>query len=215
MKGAVGEHVPDRRDQRGVGHRPLRPRPAPWRRRRGRHATAAVEAGPTDAPHPADPGDTVAAARGDRDDGAHRFDLRAAKGAPPPPASIRSILRGEVPCPWSARPPWSAGDRWSRPDRPVARDFRLAAPASRNASRQPLKSAAVTASSRATISSGSPRRTRSTASPLRLAVMRRSRPGAATAPISEVSAPAAPPRSLSPISTPPSALICRLGCLVL
>ena len=47
-----------------------------------------------------------------------------------------------------------------------ARDFRLAAAASRNASRQPLRSAAVTASSRATISSGSPRRSRSTASPL-------------------------------------------------
>ena len=30
MKRAVDEHLPDRLDQRGVGHRPLRPRPAPW-----------------------------------------------------------------------------------------------------------------------------------------------------------------------------------------
>ena len=88
---AVDEHLPDRLDQRGVGHRPLRPRPAPWRGRRFRCAAAAIDPRPRDAPDAADPGDTVAAARGDRDDGAHRFDLRAAKGMPPP-ASSRSIF---------------------------------------------------------------------------------------------------------------------------
>jgi hypothetical protein len=92
MEGADDEHLPDRLDQRGVGHRPLWARPAPRRRRRFRCAAAAVDPRPCDAPGAADPGDTVAATRGDRDDGAHRFDLRAAKGMPPPPASSRSIF---------------------------------------------------------------------------------------------------------------------------
>ncbi len=64
------------------------------------------------------------------------------------------------------------------------RDLRVAAPTSRNASRQLRKSAAVAANSRTTIAKGSPRTTRSTASRLRPAVMRRSRPVAASPPMS-------------------------------
>ena len=83
---------PDGLKKPAVGHRPLRPWPAPWRGRRFRCAAAAIDPRSRDAPGAADPGDTVAATRGDRDDGAHRFDLRAAKGTPPPPASSRSIF---------------------------------------------------------------------------------------------------------------------------
>jgi hypothetical protein len=88
---AVAQNVPDRLHQSRIGHRTLRPRSAPrhgWHH----HPAAAVDAGPRHAPHPADPGQAVRAVRGDRDGGAHRFDLRAAKGAPPPPASSRSTL---------------------------------------------------------------------------------------------------------------------------
>ena len=91
VEGTVRENLPDGFDQRGVGHQPLRPRPAPWHGRHGSRAPAPIDPGPGNAPDTTDPGDTVAAARGDRDDGAHRFDLRAAKG-PPPPASSRSIF---------------------------------------------------------------------------------------------------------------------------
>ncbi len=69
---------------------PHGPRPTSRRGRRHRRPATTVDACPGDAPDPADPGDTVAAFRGDRDDGAHRFDLRAAKGAPP--ASSRAIF---------------------------------------------------------------------------------------------------------------------------
>ena len=89
MEGAARERLPDGLDQRGVGHRSLRPRPAPWHRWHRGRAPGPIDPRPGDASDAADPGDTVAAARGDRDDGAHRFDLRAAKGLP---ASSRSIF---------------------------------------------------------------------------------------------------------------------------
>ena len=131
MKRAVGEHLPDRFDQRRVGHRPLRPRPAPWRGWRLRCAAAAVDPRPSDAPDAADPGDTVAAARRDRDDGAHRLRGPHAaccvgwastsapqKGRHHRPPAARS-WRGAARCPWSTRRPWSAAGRSSRPDRPA------------------------------------------------------------------------------------------------
>jgi hypothetical protein len=90
MKGAVAEHSPDRFGQGGVGHRTLQSRPAAWRGRRFRCTAAAIDRCPGDALDAVDPGDTVAAAHADRDDGGHRFDTRAAKGAPPP--SSRSIF---------------------------------------------------------------------------------------------------------------------------
>ena len=63
----------------------------------------------------------------------------------------------------------------------IARTVRQArAPASRNASRQPLTSATVASSDRATKSTSSPRRTRNTASCLRAAVSLRRRPEIAT-----------------------------------
>ena len=89
VKGAVGEHPPDRLDQSSVRHRARRPRPLPWRRRRGGSAAQPVDARARDAPDAADPGDTVAAACGGRDDGAHRAGACAAKGAP---ASSRSTF---------------------------------------------------------------------------------------------------------------------------
>ena len=66
------------------------------------------------------------------------------------------------------------------------------------------RAAAVTADSRAAMSSGSPRRARGTAPRSRPAVMRRSPPGAAPAP--EASASTASPSSASSIPAPPSAL---------
>jgi hypothetical protein len=59
MKRAVDEHLPDRFDQRGVSHRPLRSRPAPGRRWCRRCAAAAIDPRPGDTPDAADPGDTV------------------------------------------------------------------------------------------------------------------------------------------------------------
>ena len=118
MKRAVREHLPDRLDQRGVGHRPLRSRPAPRRRRRFRHAPAPIEARPDNAPDATDPGHTVAAMRGDRDDGAHRFDLRAAKGLRRSPPAARSSSVA-VRYPSSAPRPWSAAGRSSRRAHPA------------------------------------------------------------------------------------------------
>ena len=112
--------------------------------------------------------------------------------------------RKAVPYPGSARRPWFATGRSSRPGRPALATSGPRRPRSWNASRQPPTSAAVTGSSRATTG----RRLASQHPQTRVA------PGAPPSsaapgpepqprPLPEVSAPAAPPRVPSVISTPP------------
>ena len=200
VKRAAREHLPDRLDEvlSGIGPRApagvaARMAPSP--------PAATVDACPGHAPDPADPGDTVAAGV-EIDDGAHRFDPRR-KGAPP--ASSRAIFdcRSSVSMVSS---PTLVRSR-SIVSSPIPRP-RLQAQQSRRRGRRRAsrsESAAVTASSRATSSSA--RLAGAATPPPACDPPSSAAPGPEPdRPISEVSAPAAPPLSTSSIQAPPSRL---------
>ena len=189
---ALGDHYPDLPDQLRVGHRPLWPRAKPWQRISRCRLQIPVHTGPAQPPDPAYPRNAVSLARGDRDDGAHRFDLWRPKGRPASTFvifSTRSSLSMVISSTLARRRSISS----SRASR--GRCFRFDTPPSRKASRQPLTSAAVASILRATGSTSSPRKTHRTASCFRAAVSLRRRAGAGSAAICEVSADPAPSRS--------------------
>ncbi len=128
MEPAVGDDLSDLPDQIGIRHGAL------WSRAAGRcglgpgRLQVPVHAGPARTPGPAHPGDAVSLARGDRDDGAHRFDLRRPKGWPTSIFAIfstRSSLSMVI-SPTLARSRSISSSRVSRgrcfsPDAPVGR----------------------------------------------------------------------------------------------
>src|SRR4051812_35323981 len=138
----------------------------------GRRAMA-VDRSPREAPDPGDPGQAVGAARARRDGAAHRRDLRRPKGRPPSRAAIfcSSSSLAMVTSPSLAL---SRSSSSSRPSR--SRSFIAASAPTRARSRHSLSRATVTLSSRARVSSGSPRSRRVTAASLRRAELRRSGP---------------------------------------
>ena len=73
---AIGYHLFNLIDKLRIRHGTLRPRAAAHGRFRRGGLQVAVHAGAVQAPDPADTRDTVGLARGDRDDGTHRFELR-------------------------------------------------------------------------------------------------------------------------------------------
>src|SRR3954466_1961854 len=161
-------------EQRGVGAGPHRTAAGRAGRRRGtgRRATA-VDRGTGEVPDAGDPSQAVAPTRDRRDGPAHRLNLRRAKGRPPSRAAIfcSSSSLAMVTSPSLAFKRSSSSSRLSR-----SRSFIAASAATRARSRHALRRATVTLSSRATVSSGSPRSRRVTAASLRRAELRRSGP---------------------------------------
>src|SRR4051812_44332878 len=167
---------------------------AGWCRGSGRRAMP-VDRGPGQAPDAGDPGQAIGAARGRGDGPAHRFDLRRPKGRPPSRVAIfcSSSSLAMVTSPSLA---FRRSNSSSRPSR--SRSFIAASAATRARSRHSLSRATVTLSSRARVSSGSPRSRRVTAASLRRAEKRRSGPAPPEgAPASAVWAHAGAPSGLS------------------
>src|SRR6186997_900194 len=196
---AVLQELPDLRHQVLVRHRAKRSRSlAP-------HivqvVAMAVDGRPRHAPDPRHPLQAINLVRGGRDLAAHRLDLRRAKGRA---VSRRSILASSSSLAMVRSPTFSFRRPISSSRASAGRLFKHASPAARKASRQPLSSAAVTASSRETSSRSSPLSKRSTASCLRRADIRRRCPGVAPPP------PACWARSNVPTSTPTSSSILHL-----
>src|SRR5215208_6884616 len=161
MERAGGKHAPDRRRQRLIRHRAERPAPV-HRRRRGGQVT--IHARASQPPPPADCGQAVGFAGDRRDDAAHGLRLRRAKGRP---ASRRAIFSCSRSRSISAAPSLAFSRSLSSSSPVAARVVRAASPAVRKASCQPVSVAAVTPSSRETVSRSSPRNNRSTAAVLR------------------------------------------------
>src|SRR6188472_1318649 len=196
---AVLQELPDLRHQVLVRHRAKRSRSlAP-------HivqvVAMAVDGRPRHAPDPRHPLQAINLVRGGRDLAAHRLDLRRAKGRA---VSRRSILASSSSLAMVRSPTFSFRRPISSSRASAGRLFKHASPAARKASRQPLSSAAVTASSRETSSRSSPLSKRSTASCLRRADIRRRCPGVAPPP------PACWARSNVPTPTPTSSSILLL-----
>src|SRR5689334_10148081 len=99
-----------------------------------------------------------------RDDPAHGLRLLRAKGRPASSRAIFSFSRSRS---ISAAPSLAFSRSLSSSSPVAARVIRATSPPARNASRQPLSVAAVTPSSRETVSRSSPRNSRSTAALLR------------------------------------------------
>src|SRR4051794_10881186 len=190
VEGAVRQQLPDRLDQGGVGHRAERPGPPTPAFIR---AAGAGDGRPRPAPKPRDPLQAVDLVRGGRDPPAHRLDLRRAKG---PAVSSRPILASRSSVAMVSSPTFSLRRPISASRTSADRLLSDAPPPARNASRQPLSSAAVTPNSRETSSRSSPRSRRSTASRLRPADIRRRSAGAGPSP------PACRARSDGPAPTP-------------
>src|SRR5919202_911685 len=183
-------------DQLGIGAGPDRAAAgrAGWCRGRRRRAMA-VDRGAGEVPDAGDPGQAVGAAGGRGEDLAHRLGLRRAKGRPPPRAAIfcSSNSLAMVISPSLALRRSTSSSRLSR-----SRSFIAASAPTRARSRHSLRRAAVTLSSRATVSSGSPRSRRVTAASLRRAELRRSGPAPPEgAPASAFRAHAGAPSALS------------------
>src|SRR5512134_1869988 len=164
---ALGDHLLDVLHQRRVVAGVDRAGAAP--RRRGCLAMA-IEAGPRDLPAAGDPRQAINPSSGGRDRPAHRLDLRRAKGAPP---SRRAILsyKSSISIVIAPTLPFSRATSSSRASR--SRSFSAASAARSAWSRQDDSRAAVTFSSRATSSKGSPRISRLTACSFRFAEKRR------------------------------------------
>src|SRR6478609_3860079 len=148
---AVLQELPDLRHQVLVRHRAKRSRSlAP-------HivqvVAMAVDGRPRHAPDPRHPLQAINLVRGGRDLAAHRLDLRRAKGRA---VSRRSILASSSSLAMVRSPTFSFRRPISSSRASAGRLFKHASPAARKASRQPLSSAAVTASSRETSSRSSP-----------------------------------------------------------
>src|SRR3954454_23272327 len=176
VEGAVLQQPPDLPDQGRVRHRADRPRPPPLAAIR---AAVAVDGRPRDAPQARDPLDAVRLGGGGRAPPAHRPDLLRAKGRP---ASSRSTLAPSSSFAIVSSPTFSFRRPISLSRASAGRLLSDTSPAARKASRQPLSSAAVTPSPRETSSRSSPRSSRSTASRLRPADMRRRGVGAGPPP---------------------------------
>src|SRR4051812_45748967 len=149
--GAGGQELPDLPDQGLVRHRPERPGSLGG----GfvRSVPTAVDGRPRHAPQARDPLDPVRLIRGGRDSAAHRLDLRRAKGRP---ASSCPILAPSSSFAIVSSPTFSFRRPISVSRASAGRLLSEASPAARNASRQPLSSAAVTPSPRETSSRPSP-----------------------------------------------------------
>src|SRR5215211_4367360 len=187
----LGADVPD---QLGVRARPDGTRARTGARRRSAAVPVAVDRGAGETPDAGDPGQAVAPAGGRRGRPAHRLGLRRAKGRPPSRAAIfrSSSSLAMVTSPSFGCSRSSSSSRASR-----SRSFIAASAAARARSRHPLRRAAVTSSSRATVSSGSPRSRRVTPASLRWAEKRRSGPAAPEgAPVSAFWAHAGAPSGL-------------------
>src|SRR5829696_3067882 len=161
-------------DQRGIGAGPDRAAACRAERRRSSgHGAMAVDRGAGAAPDPGDPGQAVDAASGRGDGLAHRCDLRRPKGRLPSRAAIfcSSNSLAMVISPSLALRRSSSSSRPSR-----SRSFIAASAPTRARSRHSVRRATVTFSSRARVSSGSPRSRRVAAASLRWAEKRRSGP---------------------------------------
>src|SRR3954470_14991843 len=167
VEGAVLQQLPDLPDQGRVRHRGARPRPPPPAAIR---AAVAADGRPRDAPQARDPLDPVRLGGGGRDLPAHRPDLLRAKGRA---VSSRPILASRSSAVMVSSPTFAFRRPISASRASAGRLFSEASPPARNASRQPLSSAAVTPSPRETSSRSSPRSSLSTASCLRRADIRR------------------------------------------
>src|SRR6478735_3583542 len=176
MERTGGKHAPDRRRQCLIRHRAERP--APLRRRRHRGGEMAIHARAGEPPHTADCGQAVRFAGNRRDEAAHGLRLPRAKGRPASRRAIFSFSRSRS---ISAAPSLAFSRSLSSSSPVVARVVRAASPPARKASCQPVSVAAVTPSSRETVSRSSPRNSRSTAALLRWRDILPPRPGA-TAP---------------------------------
>ena len=223
--GAVGERPPGRLDPGSVRHRARRSPPAsgpqvpssgigpagPGRRRGGAGASAARRsrwtpgrATPQTRQTPQTPQTRAAPwrRRGEIETTALVAQASAPRKGRPPPACNRSIRAASRPASIVGSPPLVRGRATlsSRSSRARLRGARRASRRHRPPSpraRAPRSPAARPAP---------PRSARSAAQHLRPAVIRRSRPGAATAPARRASASVAPPRPASSIPAPPSAL---------
>src|SRR5918998_3974891 len=191
-EGAGGEHGADRLRQRRIRHRPDRAG-AP-RRHRPRRGAVPIDGGAGGAPDPTDPGQAIRSAAAGRDGLAHGLGLRRAKG-PGARASRAAILASSSSRSRSISPSRAFSRSLSNASPSAGREARLASPAARKASRQPLSAAAVTPSERETASRSSPRSSRSTASRLRCRDIRPPRPGPAASIVSV--AIVTPPRTAS------------------
>src|SRR2546423_4209825 len=156
MEPAGGEYILDRRGQRVIRHRA--DRSAPLRRRR--HRLVAINARAGEPPHAADQGQAIRFA-GDRGNGAaHDLRLRGTKGRS---LSSRAIFSFSGSRSISAAPSLAFSRSLSSSSPVTARVVRAASPAARKASCQLVNVAAVTPSSRETVSRSSPRNSHSTA----------------------------------------------------
>src|SRR4051812_38315936 len=168
VEGAVGQELPDRPDQVLVRHRA--PESGPPTHVALRCAAVAVDGRPRAAPQARDPLDPVGLGCGGRDPPAHRLDLLRAKGRA---VSSRPILASRSSAVMVSSPTFAFRRPISASRASAGRLLSEASPPARNASRQPLSSAAVTPSPRETSSRSSPRSSLSTASCLRRADIRR------------------------------------------
>src|SRR3954447_20457155 len=193
MERASGKHAPDRRRQRLIRH--CTERPAPLRCRR-RGAEMAIHARAGELPHPADRGQAVRFAGDRRHGAAHGLRLRRTKGRPASRRAIFSFSRSRS---ISAAPSLAFSRSLSSSSPVVARVVRAALPTARKALCQPVSIAAVTPSSRETVSRSPPRNSRSTAAVLRWRDILPPPPRAAPPP----PPPPSPPRSPAPPRLPP------------
>src|SRR4051794_25667557 len=198
MEGALGQQLPDLPHQVLVRHRAGRPGSPAFA---GLGVTVAVHGRPRDAPVPRHPLQAVGPGRGGRDLPAHRLDLPRAKGRP---ASRCPILAPSSSFAIVSSPTFSFRRPISSSRASAGRLLKETSPAARNASRQPLSSAAVTPSPRETSSRSSPRSSLKTASRLRPADIRRRSVGTGPSP------PACGARSAEPAPTPVSSSILHL-----
>src|SRR3954447_9493190 len=161
----------------------------------------AVDGRPRHAPDPRHPLQAIDLADGGRDLAAHRLDLRRAKGRA---VSSRSILASSSSLAIVRSPTFALRRPISSSRASVGRVFKNTSPAARKAPLQPLRSAAVTPSWRASNSRSSPRNSLSTASCLRRADIRRRRSRV------DPPAPAWRARSDGPMPVPTSSSILHL-----
>src|SRR3954466_27928 len=171
VKGTGGQDRADRLQQGRIRHRPNRAG-TPGRFGPG-GGEMPIHAGPRRAPDPAHAGQAIGLAACGRDGPAHRRDLRRAKGRL---ASRDAILASRNSRSSSITPSLAFSRSVSSASPSVDRVARLASPAEKKVSCQPLRVAAVTPSARESISRSSPRNRRNTASRLRWRDMRPPRP---------------------------------------
>src|SRR4051812_10971568 len=199
VEGAVGQELPDLPPQVLVRHRADRSGP-PARGVVG-SAAVAVDRRPRYAPQARHPLQAVGPGRGGRDLPAHRLDLLGAKGRA---VSSRPILAPRSSVAIVSSPTFSFRRPISSSRASAGRLLSDASPAARNASRQPLSSAAVTPRPRDTSSRPPPRSRRPPAPRSRPADIRRRSVGAGPSP------PACGARSAGPTPTPSFSSILHL-----